>query len=397
MEYKHIEIANYTYDLPTEKIAAYPLENRVHSKLLVYKNGRISEDVFFNISNYFPSPCTLILNESKVIPARLNMTNQFGGRHEIFCLERLNDSPSGEIWKCMAKKIGSKLDRELHVEKDGITCNARILEKIESSYIIEFSWSPKEMTFIEVLSQVGELPIPPYLKRPTESIDEKRYQTTYAKQEGSVAAPTAGLHYTPEILSTLEQRNTQVAKVSLHVGAGTFKPVKSDTMEGHNMHFERMEVSIETIQIILHSLQKNTPIICVGTTSLRTIESLYWMGVKCLLNIDSNIQDLEVTQWDAYELPQDKSNIEAISALQEWMKSNQMEQLFCATQLLILPNYDVKIAQAITTNFHQPNSTLLLLVASIVKDKWSEIYDYALSHDFRFLSYGDTSLLFTSK
>jgi S-adenosylmethionine:tRNA ribosyltransferase-isomerase len=267
-------------------------------------------------------------------------------------------------------------------------------------FTIKFSWQPNSFSFAEILEQFGEMPIPPYLKRESEEIDVSRYQTVYATQQGSVAAPTAGLHFTKQIFEKLKSKNAIVDYVTLHVGAGTFIPVKSETLEGHDVHSEWIEVEKKTILKLLEQIsekQTNKNVVAIGTTSLRTIESLYWMGVKANQNLSASIDELEVKQWDAYELQQSLTASDSLNSLLTWLKRNKIEKLICKTQLLILPSYKLRIANALITNFHQPNSTLLLLVAALVGDDWKIIYNYALENDFRFLSYGDGSLLFDNK
>jgi S-adenosylmethionine:tRNA ribosyltransferase-isomerase len=277
---------------------------------------------------------------------------------------------------------------------------AEIVKRNGNLFTVNFSWQPEDLCFAEVLEKVGNIPIPPYLKRESEAIDKSRYQTVYATQVGSVAAPTAGLHFTNDIFEKLNSKKALIDYVTLHVSAGTFKPVKSETLEGHDMHAEWIEVSKDSIQKLIHQLSENHSkknIIAVGTTSMRTIESLYWMGVKAHQNMEVTIQDLEVKQWDAYELNQELSALDALNSLLVWLHKNKIEKIICKTQLLIVPIYKLRIIQALITNFHQPSSTLLLLVAAVVGDDWKTIYDYALAHDFRFLSYGDGSLLFSNK
>lgn len=395
MQPQSIKIADYTYELPHHRIAKYPLENRSESKLLVYKNGQICEDSFYNICQYIPKNATLILNESKVIPARLYMTSETGKAHEVFCLEAVKNEEQKTIWKCMARGIGKKQHHEFVIDFNEICLKGKVVEKIDNYYLFEFYWQPENLSFVEVLARVGEMPIPPYLKRESEESDKVRYQTVYAKNEGSVAAPTAGLHFTEQVFTELAEKGVKTERVTLHVGAGTFQPVKSETMEGHPMHEEWIDVKIESLTNLIKTIEAGNSVISVGTTSLRTIESVYWMGVKSIQNPDAtNVSDLAIKQWDVYDLPQNISVKESLTALIAWMKNQEISHLFCKTQLLIVPTYNLKVAQAIVTNFHQPNSTLLLLVASILKENWRTVYNYALDNEFRFLSYGDSSLLF---
>ncbi len=404
---QEIQIKDYTYDLPEHKIAKYPLQERDLSKLLVYRDGLIEEDVYRNFDVFIPEKSFLIFNNTKVIQARLNFNNLNGARIEIFCLEPGSLNPEytsamnkkGSVeWKCFVGRLVKWKEKIVSKETQDFKLNAEIVGESAGTFTIRFSWHPDHYTFAEVLEQLGEMPIPPYLKRASEQIDRSRYQTVYASQDGSVAAPTAGLHFTEEIFEKFKSRLTKTDFVTLHVGAGTFKPVKTDTIADHEMHYEWIGVErslIEKLLTIASETESAEAVIAVGTTSLRTIETLYWMGVKASLNINSELIDLEVSQWDAYELPQNIELVDSLNALLSWLSKNNVKHLFCRTQILIAPPYRLKIAKALITNFHQPNSTLLLLVAAVVGSDWKKIYDYALDHDFRFLSYGDGSLLFS--
>jgi len=403
---KNISIQDYTYDLPVERIALHPLTARDASKLLIYQDGKIQEDIYKNIAAYLPGDSFLIFNNTKVIKARLRFQKTSGGIIEIFCLEpheKINEyshvmNKKGSLkWKCMigglSKWKEDVLELKLAVGNGQLAIKAKLIEKLSDAYVVEFSWTPADICFAEVLEQFGDIPLPPYIKRKTEEEDTARYQTIYAKDEGSVAAPTAGLHFTEHIFEMFSKKNIQTDFVTLHVGAGTFKPVKAATMQDHEMHAEWIDVSVEFLENLV--LQINKTVITVGTTSLRTIESLYWMGVKALQQ--PNIRHLDINQWEVYESPLAGFNIkaeDALSALINWLKKNNLNRLFTQSQILIAPGYDFKIANAIVTNFHQPQSTLLLLVAAAVGTDWREIYTYAMENDFRFLSYGDGSLLF---
>ncbi|TAH41897.1 MAG: S-adenosylmethionine:tRNA ribosyltransferase-isomerase [Bacteroidetes bacterium] len=404
---QEIQIKDYTYDLPEHKIAKYPLQERDLSKLLIYHNGLIEETVYKNIDVFIPEKSFLIFNNTKVIQARLNFKNLNGAGIEIFCLEpgslnpeytsAMNQKGSVE-WKCFVGRLVKWKEKIISKDAQDFKLNAEIVGESAGTFTIKFSWQPENYTFAEVLEQAGEMPIPPYLKRESEGIDKSRYQTVYASQDGSVAAPTAGLHFTERIFEKLNSKLIKTDFVTLHVGAGTFKPVKTDTIADHEMHYEWIEVGqtlIEKLLVISSDPCSDQKIITVGTTSLRTIETLYWMGVKASLKTNSELSDLEVKQWDAYELPQDIELLDSLNALLSWLKKNEIRQLFCKTQILIAPPYRLRIAQALITNFHQPNSTLLLLVAAVVGPDWKKIYDYALDHNLRFLSYGDGSLLFS--
>jgi S-adenosylmethionine:tRNA ribosyltransferase-isomerase len=409
MKAQEFQIKNFTYDLPETRIAKYPLAERDFSKLLVYQNGNISEDIYKNLDEYVSERSMFVFNNTKVIQARLHFKNATGARIEIFCLEPSaeNAEPSsamiqktGVHWECLIGRVDKWKEKTITLETKDFSLRAEIVQRNASVFTIKFSWEPSNLSFAEILEQVGEMPIPPYLKRESEAIDASRYQTVYALQQGSVAAPTAGLHFTKQIFEKLKSKNAIVDYVTLHVGAGTFKPVKSETLEGHDMHAEWIEVEKESIVKILNQLsdqQSNKNVIAVGTTSLRTIESLYWMGVKASQNLDAPIHELEVKQWDAYELPQSLTATDALNCLLAWLSKNKIEKIVCKTQVLIVPSYELRIANALITNFHQPSSTLLLLVAAVVGDDWKMIYEYALGNDFRFLSYGDGSLLFNRK
>jgi S-adenosylmethionine:tRNA ribosyltransferase-isomerase len=398
---KGISILDYTYLLPNEKIASFPSQNREESKLLISNGGQISESRFVKIKDFLLENSTLIFNDTKVISARLNFLNTSGQDIEIFCLSPAESHQDPELamiskgivkWKCLVGHAKKWKEEKLTLFLNSVELNAKICNRNHDEFEIEFSWSPSELHFYEVIEQMGQLPIPPYLKRESTKLDEERYQTVYSSHKGSVAAPTAGLHFTKEILDDLKQSGIESIYITLHVGAGTFKPVKSESMDDHAMHSEWMNIELKTIENIQSQLQGN--IICVGTTSLRAIESLYWMGLKAFHQPELNLEELEISQWDAYDLNlAEISNEESLTALIAWMKNRDLDKLSCLTQILIAPPYQLKIAKGLVTNFHQPQSTLLLLVAAVVGFDWQKIYDYALTHDFRFLSYGDSSLL----
>jgi S-adenosylmethionine:tRNA ribosyltransferase-isomerase len=401
---KKISILDYTYDLRADRIALHPLAERDSSKLLIYKNGEIKEDIYKNVSDHLPVDSLLIFNNTKVIKARIRFQKSSGGVIEIFCLEPLEaineyshvmNKKGFVTWKCMIGGISKWKEDVLSFGFDvfGFELRAKLIEKLADAYVVEFSWTPADLSFAEVLERAGDIPLPPYIKRKTEDTDTERYQTIYAKDEGSVAAPTAGLHFTPEIFTKLAAKNTQTDFVTLHVGAGTFKPVKATTMQDHEMHAEWIDVSTTMIENLIAQIDKT--VVAVGTTSLRTLESLYWMGVKARLN--PAIEQLNINQWEVYETPlidADLSAEEALSSLLTWLKQHDRQKLFTQSQILIAPGYRFKIAKAIVTNFHQPQSTLLLLVAAAIGNEWKSMYKYALENDFRFLSYGDGSLLF---
>ncbi|HVM89418.1 MAG TPA: S-adenosylmethionine:tRNA ribosyltransferase-isomerase [Puia sp.] len=407
MDAKNISILDFTYNLPEEKIAKHPLPEREISKLLIYKKGKIVENIYMNIASYIPEDALLIFNNTRVIEARLIFQKTTGGLIEIFCLEPGEQYPDIStalqqkkkvIWKCLIGgaskwKHGQVLEKKIKVNSTEITLTASLIQKHDDYFSIELSWKPEKLCFAEVLHHAGIIPLPPYLKRETQSSDTERYQTVYAKNEGSVAAPTAGLHFTDSLLKKLTERHIRKQEITLHVGAGTFMPVKAETLAGHNMHAELIEVRKTIIQLLIENL--NNHIIPVGTTSLRTLESLYWMGIKIIDEPDIPLEKLIIHQWDAYELVrQEVTAKKSLQSLLGWMQKNNIETLITKTQLLIVPGYQFKIITALITNFHQPQSTLLLLVAALIGDDWRKIYNYALTNNFRFLSYGDGCLLF---
>lgn len=412
---REISIQDFTYNLPEEKIASHPLKERDASKLLIYENGVINEDVYSNIAGHMPVNSLLVFNNSKVINARIRFKKSSGGIIEIFCLEPyelLNEYSSimnkttSVRWKCFvggaAKWKEKVLIKELEINQnvnndsfdEKLIIKAKLVEKLADAYLIEFSWTPEILSFAEVIELAGDIPLPPYIKRNTDVTDASRYQTIYAKHNGSVAAPTAGLHFTENIFKKLSIKNIDKTYLTLHVGAGTFKPVKATRMQEHDMHSEWIDVNIDAIKKILLNHEK---IIAVGTTSLRSIETLYWLGVKA--SLEPGLNKLILEQWDVYDTRLKNSNIKvpfALETLINWLEKRKLNRLFTQTKLLIAPGYEFKIVKALITNFHQPQSTLLLLVAAAIGDDWKKIYNYALEHDFRFLSYGDGNLIFIS-
>jgi S-adenosylmethionine:tRNA ribosyltransferase-isomerase len=408
MHPKDLSINDFDYKLPDEKIAAFPLAQRDQSKLLVYKNGIIAEDIYSNLANHLPEKSFLVFNNSKVIKARILFTKNSGGVIEIFCLEpyeSINDyaivlqKRNSVRWKCMIGRAGKwkqkYLEKKLRINNEELIIKAELVEKLQDAYVVELSWNPCEYSFSEIIEHAGETPLPPYIKRTPNENDIERYQTIYSITEGSVAAPTAGLHFTEKIFSSFKQKNIDKGFVTLHVGAGTFKPVKSNTMNEHEMHAEWIDVSIHFIEQLINNLPNK--IFCVGTTSVRTIESLYWMGIKTMQQKNISIDDLEIKQWEVYEDGLNTNSIskeESLQSLLHFLQQNKMERLITRTQIIIAPGYPFKIVDGIITNFHQPKSTLLLLVAAMALDKWKSIYEYALNNNFRFLSYGDGCLIF---
>ncbi len=418
---KNIHIADYNYNLPDERIAKFPLAERDASKLLIYNHGEVSEDVFFSLPKYLPQGALMVFNNTKVIQARLhfrkspsvsNGVEVQGALIEVFCLEpalpndyQLNFSQKGSVqWYCLVGNLKKwkegKLFREIEMpngEQVTLACERKGLHG--TSHIIEFSWNGN-YTWAELLDAVGELPIPPYLNRETQESDKTTYQTVYSKIKGSVAAPTAGLHFTERVLQALDEAGIDREELTLHVGAGTFKPVKSEEIGGHDMHTEHIAVRRQTIEkLIAHGGEA----IAVGTTSVRTLESLYYMGILAM----QGKEDLHVPQWMPYEEKTTAdgqqsteiaqrvgwSTVNCLQALLAYMDQHHLDVLHSSTQIIIAPGYEYHIVRRMVTNFHQPQSTLLLLVSAFLKGDWRKVYDYALSHDFRFLSYGDSSLL----
>lgn len=398
---RNIHIDNFDYELPDERIAKYPLVERDSSKLLVYKKGEIIDENFSSLSEYLPQDSLMVFNNTKVIQARLQFQKETGAKIEIFCLEPF--SPTDYLmsfqqteqcsWLCLVgnskKWKEGKLTLEVNIGTEHVVLSAERLERVGDSSEILFSWNNNTITFADILDAVGELPIPPYLNRKTEEADINTYQTVYSKIIGSVAAPTAGLHFTPRVLESIENKGIIRAEVTLHVGAGTFKPVQATEIGGHDMHSELISVKKETIELLL--TQKDKKVVAVGTTSVRTLESLYYLGV--LLGRDLNAE-LFVPQWLPYENEINLSIEESLSNILHYLNVNQLNVLVAHTAIMIAPSYQYKIVNAIVTNFHQPKSTLLLLVSAFTEgDNWKQIYNHALQNDYRFLSYGDSSLL----
>ena len=400
MRTKEIQMNEYDYALPEERIAKFPKAERDHSKLLIYKQGEVGEDMFYNLPEYLPAGALMVFNNTKVIQARMHFRKETGALIEIFLLEPAVPADYEQMfqttgrcsWYCLVGNLKKWKEGPLSVECGALSVKATRKGEHGTSHLIEFEWTGGA-SFAEVIDAVGELPIPPYLNRETQESDKTTYQTVYSKIKGSVAAPTAGLHFTERVLSAIDAKGIEREELTLHVGAGTFRPVKSDTIGGHAMHTEYISVRRHTIErLIAH----NGEAIAVGTTSVRTLESLYYMGLKVMANPDLNEEQLHVEQWEPYEnstLNTLHSTLQSLQALLDWMDRRELTVLHSSTQIIIAPGYDYKIVKMLVTNFHQPQSTLLLLVSAFVKGDWRRIYDYALSHDFRFLSYGDSSLL----
>lgn len=399
---KHIKIAEYNYPLPDERIAKFPLAERDKSKLLVYDKGIVSDDTFTSLPNYLPSGALMVFNNTKVIQARLHFRKETGALIEVFCLEpafpndyALNFQSTGRCsWYCMIGNLkrwkDTPVSRTIEVGGKQLTLTATKGGMKGESHVVEFSWDDDTMTFADVLDAVGELPIPPYLNRETQESDKTTYQTVYSKIKGSVAAPTAGLHFTDRVLAALDVAGIDREELTLHVGAGTFKPVKSEEIADHEMHSEYIVVKRQTIEKLIRHGAKA---IAVGTTSVRTLESLYFIGKKLAANPEASEEELHVGQWEPYEEQQEMPVLDSLKQILDYLDRNGLTALHTSTQIIIAPGYKYRIVRMMVTNFHQPQSTLLLLVSAFVRGDWRKIYDYALAHDFRFLSYGDSSLL----
>ncbi len=404
MNTKEIYISEFNYELADERIAKFPKAERDHSKLLLYKHGEVGEDIFYNLPQHLPQGALMVFNNTKVIQARLHFRKETGALIEVFLLEPAAPSDYEQMfqqtascsWLCLVgnqkKWKEGTLTRIIQIKDQTVQVSATRRGEYGTSQWIDFTWSGGQ-SFAEVIDVIGELPIPPYLNRKTQESDKTTYQTVYSKIKGSVAAPTAGLHFTERVLHDIDAHGIEREEVTLHVGAGTFKPVKSETIGDHPMHTEYIAVRRHTIErLIAHQGQA----IAVGTTSVRTLESLFYMGLKVLRHPEFTEEDLHVEQWEPYSQQNMTDQPDAIIVLQallDWMNHHNMTVLHSSTQIIIAPGYDYKIVKMLVTNFHQPQSTLLLLVSAFVHGDWHKIYDYALSHDFRFLSYGDSSLL----
>lgn len=416
---KHIHISDFNYELSDERIAKFPLQQRDHSKLLIYQHGEVSDDVFLNLPNHLPQGALMVFNNTRVIQARLHFRKETGALIEVFLMEPALPADYEQMfqttgkcsWLCMVGNLKKwkegPLMRDFEIKGKALTLSAtmdrnKTMEKSGgTNYWVDFEWDNPEVNFAEILEAVGELPIPPYLNRATQESDKTTYQTVYSKIKGSVAAPTAGLHFTDAVLHDLDQKGVVRDEVTLHVGAGTFKPVKSVEIEDHHMHTEYIVVHRHTFERLL---QHDCSVIAVGTTSVRTLESLYYMGVKLAMNPQCTEEDLHVNQWEPYDLPHNEEGLvlvdgepvsveQSVRNLLDYLNRDGLEALHSSTQIIIAPGYVYQIVKMLVTNFHQPQSTLLLLVSAFLKGDWRKVYDYALSHDFRFLSYGDSSLL----
>jgi S-adenosylmethionine:tRNA ribosyltransferase-isomerase len=402
-QFQDISIQDFTYTLPDNHIAGYALPDRDHSKLLIWENGKITDDRFYNLPSFLPSGCMLVFNNTRVIRARLFFRKQTGAKIEIFCLEpsdpaeySLSFSQTKSCkWKCIVGNLKKWKDevlvQSLEIKGQRVNFSAEKINNLtNTTFEIQFTWDNPFFTFADLLEISGNIPIPPYLNRESEDIDLTSYQTVYSKIKGSVAAPTAGLHFTEKVLEALKEKSIGCKEVTLHVGAGTFQPVKSNSICGHEMHTEHFIVSRDLID---HLATFDGKVIAVGTTSVRTLESLYYIGCKIIANPKISLGDLPVSQWEAYDKPFiSYSRNESFSALLAWMKSHHLSELNSSTQIIILPGYTFRVISGMVTNFHQPQSTLLLLIAAFLGNDWKSIYEHALKENYRFLSYGDSNL-----
>jgi S-adenosylmethionine:tRNA ribosyltransferase-isomerase len=397
---KKLELSEYDYSLPQEKIAAFPLPERDRSRLLIYEKGAIQDDFFYNLPSHLPNEATLILNNTRVIEARVIFQKSSGAFIELFCLEPFEQSIEQSLaqtervqWLCLIGgaskwKAGQLLQKQIEINGVAVLLTAKYIGKKEESFIIEFSWEPLSFPFADILHAAGDMPLPPYIKRKATEEDKERYQTIFNLHEGSVAAPTAALHFTKDSFTQLADKNINPEYITLHVGAGTFKPIKTESVREHRMHGEPFSVSKSAIEQIM----KAESVIAVGTTSLRTIESLYWIGVKYA----NGLKEASLDQWEAYELATRYAECgyrQSFQALLNYMEENKTDVIHCHTSLMIVPGYSFKIPAGLITNFHQPKSTLLLLVAAFIGEDWKKVYRHASDHSYRFLSYGDSSLL----
>ena len=405
MELDKISVNDYTYNLTEDRIAKYPLNRRADSRLLLYEKGEIRDDYFRNISDYLPADFLMVYNNAKVVSARLFFQKETGAKIEIFCLEPHSPADYAVAfqetklctWKCMVGNLKKWkkdfLSKELIVNDKKLLLSAQIISRQQNNVLIQFSWNNSKVTFGEILDNAGMVPIPPYLKRESESIDKERYQTNYSKIKGSVAAPTAGLHFDNETINKIKSEGIEIEEVTLHVGAGTFRPVQSKTVEDHEMHVEHFSVSAHTIDKLIENAGK---ILTVGTTTVRTLESLYWIGLK-IQNNNHVTGEINLSQWEHKTLDGTMSVENSLKSIKNHLTQTNQNRLNASTQIMITPGYQFKLTSAMITNFHQPKSTLLMLIAAFVGDDWKKIYEFALNNNFRFLSYGDSSLLFPKK
>jgi len=396
-----ISISEYDYNLPDEKIAKYPLEQRDQSKLLVWNNGAISDDRFSNLSERLPLNSLLVFNNTRVIRARLLFQKESGARIEIFVLDPIEPADYAQnfqqtqscTWKCVVGNLKKwktgNLVMPIEIDGTPVSFCAENINNLGSFCYIKFSWDNQQFNFSDLLEAAGNIPIPPYLHRDSEESDLTRYQTIYSKIKGSVAAPTAGLHFTDDVFNSLKNKGIEVVETTLHVGAGTFQPVKSDSVNDHQMHTEHIVIDLALLNTLI---SHNGPIIAVGTTSIRTLESIYWIGCKILRNPEIDCSNLAIDQWEPYSDSERPTRHDALNALLSFMNHNNLKQLNSATQIIIVPGYQFRVIDGMITNFHQPKSTLLLLISAFVGTEWKTIYKHALENSYRFLSYGDSNL-----
>lgn len=401
MNPEDILIKDFTYSLPPDRIANHPSPQRDASKLLVYKNGRITDGAFLDLAAYLPDNAVLIFNNTRVLEARLLFQKETGGVIEVFCLEPYEQSMevalqqnSSVQWKCLVGgaskwKPGQILRKKFKIDGKEGELQAFYKTKLDDGFVIGFAWDYQTASFAEVLHAAGAVPLPPYIKREADTVDADRYQTIFGKHQGSVAAPTAALHFTKEVFTRLQENGMEPAFITLNVGAGTFKPVKSESIAHHAMHGEDFTISKD----VLEKIVSGKPVVAVGTTSLRTLESIYWLGVKLINGLIKSKDAWVLQQWEAYNLNSPVPTDESVGAIIKWMEENAVTELNCRTSLLIVPGYTFRIPQGLVTNFHQPQSTLLLLVAAFIGSNWKTVYEHALENDYRFLSYGDSSYL----
>ncbi len=399
---ENIKMSDYAYMLPEERIAKFPVPSRDSSKLLVYNQGEIFESVFSSIASFLPQNELMVFNNTRVIQARIHLKKETGAQVEVFLIEpelprdyeRMFQKKISCSWLCMIGNLkrwhDETLQKSFFINEKKVTLSVKKAEAVGSLYKVDFKWDEENITFADVLENVGELPIPPYLNRETLEEDKITYQTIYSKIMGSVAAPTAGLHFTSKVLLDIKEKGIESAELTLHVGAGTFRPVKSETISSHDMHTEYFSVSKECLEkLIAH----NSSAIAVGTTTVRTLESLYYIGLKLEEDPEASLLNIHVSQWEPYKEQKKISPLRAIENILNYLSRIKQDFLHASTQIIIVPGYEYKIVKKLITNFHQPQSTLLLLVSAFVGDDWKRIYDFALKNDFRFLSYGDSSLL----
>lgn len=397
-----INLDDYDYDLPEDRIAQYPVKERDMSQLLVYKEKKISKDIFRNVENYIPSDSLLVFNNTKVIRARILFRKTTGAAIEILCLEPLLPfeyelsfgSKEPVEWKCIIGnlkkwKSGNLTTTVIYKDQQYNLTAERICSEGEA-WRIRFSWNSSLISFGELIEATGHIPLPPYIKREDEALDINRYQTVYSSINGSVAAPTAGLHFTNHVFEKFKKKGIRSVEVTLHVGAGTFQPIKAKNISDHEMHCEHFYITLKTIEMLLENQGK---IIAVGTTSVRTLESLYWLGVKVIIRTSADTNELTLGQWESYDMVSNITLRESLEALLKSIKDSSYSIIRASTSIMIIPGYKFRVINGMITNFHQPHSTLLLLVSAWIGESWKQVYRYALDNNFRFLSYGDSSLL----